>query len=871
MQPLLERQPALDALRQALASAAAGAGRVALVSGEAGIGKTMLITRFLAAHAADARVLQGACDALFTPQPLGPLHDIARDARGPLAARLTAGADRTALFGAVLDELVTPPSPVVLVLEDIHWADAATLDLTRHLGRRLQRLPALLVLTYRDDEVDGHPALRQVLGELPAGVVDRIALERLSPPAVAALAEAAGVSAAGVFLATGGNPFFVTEVIAHPGGHIPATVRDAVLGRAAKLGERARALLDFVAIAPRAAEHALVDAVLGPSLADVEACIRGGLLLASADDLRFRHELARVAVEAAILPVRARHLHARAFAALQAIVGAGRVPRASLARLMHHARLAGDGAAVVRLEPAASAEAAIRGARREAAAYCRAALDTGLVAHDTARAALLDRYATHLFETNELEASIAARGEAIALHRAAGDTVGESLALAGQAMAMVRALRNADADEASRRALAAAQGAGEGAHRGRVFATEAYLRMLARDYEDAVTWSERGAAVAARHDDQETLAAAHTWMGAALMFVDFERGFDIVRHGLALSRDVGDGGVRTAGAYVMLGTASGELFRLDHAERYLDEGIAFAHERDVDRLHHYMLAWRALVDMYRGRWREAEARAADVLARGAGMSTHRVMALVALGRVRARRGDAAAASLLDEALALAERSGTLQRIAPVRAARAEAAWLAGDLAGAAHEASAALPLAQDKSHPWFVGELAQWLWRTGSIPELRVACAAPYAHALAGDWRAAAQAWLELGCPYEAACALADGDAAGTQRALATFDSLGAAPMAERVRAALREAGVTAVPRGPRATTRAHPAGLTAREAEVLALLAAGLANAAIARRLSRSPRTVEHHLAAILGKLGAQTRTEAVALARERGWLAAK
>ncbi|HSE13721.1 MAG TPA: LuxR C-terminal-related transcriptional regulator, partial [Rudaea sp.] len=210
----------------------------------------------------------------------------------------------------------------------------------------------------------------------------------------------------------------------------------------------------------------------------------------------------------------------------------------------------------------------------------------------------------------------------------------------------------------------------------------------------------------------------------------------------------------------------------------------------------------------------------------------------------------------------------VQRIAPARCTRAEAAWLARDLPRVRHEARAAFELARDKGHPWFLGELSYWLWRAGDVKHASAACAEPYALQINGRWREAAAAWEQIGCPYEQACALADGDEGAQRTALAMFDRLGANPMAGRLRRQMRAAGVRAVPRGPRASTRRNTAGLTAREVQVLALVANGWQNSRIAARLSRSPRTVEHHLAGILAKLDAGSRSEAVAVARDRGIL---
>jgi DNA-binding CsgD family transcriptional regulator len=240
----------------------------------------------------------------------------------------------------------------------------------------------------------------------------------------------------------------------------------------------------------------------------------------------------------------------------------------------------------------------------------------------------------------------------------------------------------------------------------------------------------------------------------------------------------------------------------------------------------------------------------------------RIMALVALGRLRTRRGDPGAMAALDEALDLAEKTQTLQRLGPVRAARAEAAWLEDDIPRVLAEARAAWGLAHHRRHPWHTGELGFWRWRAGERVRLPACAARPFARQVGGDWRRAAAAWERLGCPYEQARALADGDAPAQLAALAIFDRLGARPELEGVRQRLRAGGVRHVPRGRRLSTRGNPGGLTAREAEIAALLARALTNARIGARLHISPKTVDHHVSAILAKLGVASREEAGRLA---------
>ncbi|HEV7578494.1 MAG TPA: AAA family ATPase [Caldimonas sp.] len=862
---LLERSDLLAVLAASAQAAAAGHGATVLVSGDAGIGKTSLLERF-AAGVERGRVLWGGCESLATPRPLGPLHDVAAQAGSALRSLLARPHDRSAMFSAVLDELAHEPAPTLLVFEDVHWADEATLDLIKFLGRRIHRLPALLVLSHRDD-AGSLATLRPVLGQLPAAHLTRIAVPALTRGAVDALAAAsARADGAGVFAATGGNPFFVTEVLRQgdrPAG-VPATVRDAVLGRAAQLGAAPMRVLQLVAIVPRQAELELVAAVLAPATEDVEAGLASGLLVADGSALRFRHELARTAVEEAILPPRALQLHARVLAAL-----ATRSGGVGLARLAHHARLAGDVDAVLRWAPQAAREAGLRGARKEAAAHCRVALAHADRLDDAARAVLLDDYATHCFELNDLDAAIPAREQAIALFARRGDVARQAEALAAQALALVRALRNADADATSRRAIALVDPMPPGPRLAQAYATESYLRMLNRDLDEAIRWGTQAIALAEQHDDRATLAGAYKTVGAALMFIDYPRGCEHVLKSLEIARSLGDGGAGVADAYVMLSTASAEVHAFAAAEAWLIEGIAHARGHDLDRLAGYMESWQALCDVYCGRWQLAGERANAVVAHEAAGTTNRVVALVALGRLRSRRGDPGVATVLDEALDLAARSNTLQRLAPVAAARAEAAWLDGRGEAVGSEADRAFALAAQKRHPWFNGELAFWRWRAGLDPGPLDACAAPFRLQIEGRWQDAAAAWQSLGCPYERARALADGDEAAQREALALLDRLGAAPLADRVRRGMRSAGVRSVPRGALAATRRNAAGLTARELQVLGLVAEGCRNAEIAARLSRSARTVEHHLESILAKLAVGSRSDAVAAARRLGLLA--
>jgi len=247
---LLERDDQLAALAAALAEAHAGSGRLVFVGGEAGVGKTALATAFW--QRAGCRVLVGHCDNLTTPAHLAPLADVADVTGGELEARVAAGREPRQVAAALISELRRPS---LLVLEDVHWADQATLDVLRVLGRRVPTTRSLVLATYRDDEIEGDHPLRAVLGELAsAAAVTRLAVPRLSAAAVRALASERGADGDAIHRLTGGNAFYVTEVLAGAGDALPGTVRDAVLARVGRLAPESRRLLEVVSLVPARAE-----------------------------------------------------------------------------------------------------------------------------------------------------------------------------------------------------------------------------------------------------------------------------------------------------------------------------------------------------------------------------------------------------------------------------------------------------------------------------------------------------------------------------------------------------------------------------------------------------------------------------------------
>src|SRR5260370_14432995 len=329
---LLERDPYFEQLSVLFHTATTGNGRTVLVSGEAGIGKTALVEQFVSLHCRAARRLWGACEALFTPRPLGPLYDIAVQTRGTLSTLMSRDTPRPTLFSAFLDELQTSASPTVVVFEDDPGTDEATLDLIKFLGRRIASLAALFILTYRDDELSLDHPLWSVVGDLTSAAVARLRLVPLSEQAVTHLAQQAHRSAEQLYAITGGNPFFVTEVLASASPGVPMTVRDAVLARVARLSPAARTLLELASVVPSRTERWLLEDILGSAASALEECLTRGMLTLDQTMVAFRHELARQAVESTLSPLRRQVLHTQA---LQAPLNPGRNPHHTAHPLLH--------------------------------------------------------------------------------------------------------------------------------------------------------------------------------------------------------------------------------------------------------------------------------------------------------------------------------------------------------------------------------------------------------------------------------------------------------------------------------------------------------------------------------------------------------
>jgi ATP/maltotriose-dependent transcriptional regulator MalT len=835
---LLERDAPLGVLADAVADAGAGRGSTVLVSGEAGIGKTSLVRAFAEGAEGKARLLLGSCDDLMASRTLGPLRDAALGTDGPLAAALADDGPVDRVFGAVLEELAQE-RPSVLVVEDIHWADDATLDVLGFAARRVEPLGAVLVVTLRDDEIDPRHPLQRLLGALAGCPVHRVALPPLSPRAVRTLAAGTGRDAAALHALTRGNPFFVTEALTGPSEAVPASVKDAVLARLRRLDGASREAVEQLSVVPSHLQPELAEAVLGANAAALAEAEVVGLVEVRPEGLGFRHELARRAIEDSLPVIRRRALN-------QAVVEALRSQaRPDRARVVHHAVEAGDIATLLDVGPSAAREAARAGSHRQALAHYESVVPHLDRLPPREQADVLDDYGWELYNAHRFREAVDAGREAARLYERLGQQVDLGLCLVRVSRHQFMAGETDAAEESAKRAVSILEGGGDNAQLAQASLCEGAILALTDDFERAVELLERARELALGSQRPDLAALCLNYLGMARFECGEPDGIQHLRDSIAMGIEGGYHEI-TARGYTNLVELLLRAERLDELERTVAEGLAFAQERGFWSHAYNLEVHRCLLLLRRGDWRGAEDGLRELVDTVDDPGMLYAYSVPWLGRLLARRGDPRADDLLERAWQQAQRDRLLLGLAWAGIARAEWAWLAAAPAVAEQVGRVLLPRLEHPGTAPFRGELLRFMARAGVAAE-------PPSSPPTGD-------------PYEAALELAEsGDAPAAAEAVRELEALGASASAHRVRERLRAMGAP-VPRGPRAGTRANPAGLTERQLAVLELLREGMTNAEIAERLVVSVRTVDHHVAAVLGKLGVRSRRDAAAAAQELG-----
>lgn len=877
---LIEREGPLAQLEELIERAPSAGGRVALVSGEAGIGKSSLLNELRRRLGEDVRVLWGSCDALYTPRPLGPVLDFAGQLSASVQETLASDRSPAVLFAEIVAELEAHDATTVVIIEDTHWADHATLDFLKFVGRRIAVLPAVLIMSLRDDELDADHPLNNVLGDLPPAHVTRIALQPLTREGVLQMQPHESIDVDDLLKVTDGNPFFVSELLAgHPDGpmSVPDSVSDAVWSRLKRLSEGEQSLLATASVIPGPIRFAILKSLFGEDGERLAlSCVEKQLLVqGSGGSLRFRHELARLATLARIPAPEQVAIHRRVLAALlehEKIV--------SLDQLVHHAAGALDAASVLEMAPKAARAAARIGAHREAAAHFATALRFVEEAEPELAAELYENWAYEAGLSLRIDHEVLeARRHAVTLRRALGD-----MAKVGENLRWLSRLHwyRGEATDAARfadEAVRVLEQIEPSAERAMAYSLRSQLHMLNDRMEESIHWGNRALQLAEAFDSHEVKVHALNNIGSARVFRNDLTGLRQLEESLALATEHALH-EHAARVYTNLAEYAVEFRDFDLAERVLRDGIAFDTEHDLDSWTHYLVGRLAQLRMEQGRFSEAQAIARGVLAIEKLTVLMKLPARIVLSKTNTRLGLASARSDLKACMQAASSVGELQYLTPTRLGLLEYAMLHDEQSMLEEQTDYFQEAPYEKAHTWNQGEIAVWLKRAGrDIGDCPVE-QLPLVHQLEleGQHAEASLEWSRLGLPlasaYSMAFCPAEMAAELLPRAYKQAVALQAQPLVDLVDRRARQFGVTGkLPkkmRGPYSAARAHPLGLTKREQDVLELIVDGMSNKEIAEVLGRSERTVEHHVSSLLAKLNVSNRMGALLKVRNEPWLIA-
>lgn len=853
---LLERDDYLGELEDAYKGLSNGGGSVALVSGEAGIGKTSLVERFTDKVKDRATILWGACDALFTPRPLGPLYDIASQLRNGLLKLLSNQSPRETIFGKLLDELQDKSLPNVVVIEDVHWADESTLDMIKYLGRRANRINSLFIVTYRSDEIGSKHPLRLVLGDIPSRKLVRLELPPLTEKTVNHLAASCGIK--NLFEITGGNPFLLNELLSNKTGAVPSSVRDSVSAKIAGLSEMARDLVELISVIPTRAEKWLVDGIMPAKSGMLDECVGSGILRIEGDSISFRHELSRMAAEEALSEPRREWLNEQV---LQSFLKQENID-GFLGRIIHHAARAHNRDVIIKYAPDAARQASILGAHSLAADHYQNALRYVDILPPEKQIELYEGRSYECYLTGKVAEGIESGETVLKLLKKVPDPAREGETNRRLSRMLWYDGRDEKGEEYLDNAIEILEKLPVSKQLAMAYSNKSQTYMLREENEAAILWGEKAAELAQQIGDLEVEAHALNNIGCAKAFMGDSSGEGCLKESLKMSLKH-DFYEHASRGYTNLGSIFLQSRRLHEADVCFSAGIEYSNEKDLYTLSLCLAGHHIIVKLYLGNWDEAAETASMILRKENVPMGNKTAPNLVIGLIRARRNDPGAMDMIEKSDMLAAQVGEMEKIVLAKAARAEVFWLQSRICDVIDELVPVYDKLRRGGNPWEIGQLAYWLWKANQLPEIPERIAEPYLFQIKGDWRAAADLWEKLHCPYEQALALSEGDERSMKSAIEILNSLGASATCQLVKQNMRAVGIKSVPKGPRETTRKNVAGLTTRQLEVLNLLDKGLSNIEIGSQLYISPKTVDHHVSAILSKLNVRSRHEAAAFAR--------
>jgi DNA-binding CsgD family transcriptional regulator/nucleoside-triphosphatase THEP1 len=853
---LIERAAFLDILQSRFETVAAGEGHCVFVSGESGIGKTSLVKTFCKELKEECTIYQGTCDALFSPRPLAPLYDILVQMRNELPAYSGNIEDRTSFFTRIFQELHTQRGVTLLIFEDIHWADEATLDFIKFLSRRITQLRCLFILTYRDNEIHSRHPLRSVLGQLQPDTITRIQLPPLSKQAVEKLSREKGLKGDEVYTITGGNPFYVNEILAGYSLGIPDNIKDSILSVYHRLDEKTKHIWEVISVLPGAFEVNYLEKLEPTFIAAIENSLETKILILEKGMIYFKHELYRRTIESSLSPLFRVTLHKKILTLLL-----DRFERDNkIEQIIHHAKNANEYEMVVRYAPVAAKRAASVGSHIEAAKLYFSAIEYYQGEEIDLLIQLYEAYAYECYLTNQIKESIIYSGKALNLWKKKNEA--EKI---GNSMRFLSRLwwfdgNRKQAESYAMQAIEVLQDLPASNAKAMAYSNISQLKMLSDQADECILWGQKAITMARELGDEETLCHALNNVGDVQIRIQSskEEGIHLLQQSLeiALKHSYHEHAAR---AYTNLGHNGIMIKNFDFAARAIDAGIQYCEERDLDSWTMYMLSSKARIKLETGYWDEALHVAEDLLSKEIQSPPIKIGALLVAATIKMRRGEPDVLPMLKEAKTKAVQTMELQRIVPSLVALLEYEWLMGKEVLEKDTVEQTIQMMQHMGNVYENSEFDFWLKKARNQSAGITECHEGYQVTNAHGIEMAIKFWENSGCPYQLAITMFEGDEEEKRKSISIIHRLGALAVYEKLKFDMRSSGIKSIPRGMRKSTQSNPAQLTERELDILQLLNKGLQNKEIAAQLFISAKTVDHHISSILFKLDAKTRTRAV------------
>ena len=853
---LIERDEFLALLQKAFQETDTGEGHCVFIAGEAGIGKTSLVKTFCKEVKNKCDIYQGTCDALFAPRPLAPVYDILLQLQNKLPEYSNGTIDRTAFFAQLFYKLKNKERISVLIFEDIHWSDDATLDFIKFLARRITQLQCLFVLTFRDNEIHSQHPLRNVLGQLIPGTFMRLQLPPLSKEAVEKMAEEKGYKGEDVYSISGGNPFYVNEILANYSLGVPDNIKDSILSVYNRVDGKTKEVWQVLSVLPTGFEISYLEKMEPFYAFAVGNCLDLKILIEKDKTIFFKHELYRRTIEDSLSPLLRVMLNKKILEMFKDSFEKNH----QIERIIHHAKNANEYDLVVEYAPIAARQAASVGAHIEASKLYFTAIEYYQGKDRDTLIQFYESYAYECYLTNQVKEAVMYAEKSLNLLKKKNEV--EKICNSMRFLSRLwwfngnRGTAETYANEAIE--LLANQPVSKA--KAMAFSNMSHLEMLSDHSAKCIFWGEQAIAMAKELGDEEILCHALNNVGDVQMRIPSSK-----QQGIALLQQSLDIALKNsfhehaARAYTNLGSSAIAMKDYEFAKKILETGLQYCEERDLDSWTGYMLSDKARIDLKTGDWNNALEIANNLIRREDQSPVAKIGALTVAATIKMRRGDTAVLPLLTEARDIAFETKELQRIIPALVAFLEYEWITGKNFVDNEDLNCTIDTVEQMGNIYDNSEFAYWVLKARKQPiHLKEFYEGYNIHTKVKALKAAAL-WKQLGCPYEQAVALFEGSEADKKQAIEIIHNLGADAIYEKMKFEMRASGIKSIPRGLRKSTKSNPANLTIREIDVLQLLKEGLQNKEIADKLFISPKTVDHHISAIYFKLDVNSRAKAV------------